>query len=184
MNGNRKDHWWNHGESIGGWATAAALFVSIFTFYCAYKAQEKFNEKQLTFNSQQLTFNQDQLARMKEGLELQKTAAEEEHKAAVAQRETAAIEALGRYMDNSTDFRAWETAESLIDLVGDDPAWRATAERMLRKHPGNLKAFECGLYSDPFKQFLDDLIVDKNALCAGSAHFKPLVAKAESAKPI
>jgi hypothetical protein len=167
MNANLNDRWWQRGESIGGWATAAALFVSILTFIYAYRAQERFNEKQLILN-------REQLARMTEGLELQKAAAEEEHRAAVAQRETAAVEALGRYMDNSTDFRAWETAEALIDLVGDNPAWRATAERMLRKHPANLKAFECKLYSGPFKQFLGDLMMDKGALCEGRAQFKPL----------
>jgi hypothetical protein len=176
VNANPSDRWWQRGESIGGWATAAALFVSILTFIYTYRAQERFNEKQLEFNQRQLAINQDQLARMQDGLRLQEAAAEEEHRAAVAQRDTAAVEALGRYMDNSTDFRAWETAESIIDLVGDDRAWRATAERMLRKHPSNLKAFECKLYSQPFKNFLSDLIVDKGTLCRGKAQFQPLEA--------
>jgi hypothetical protein len=91
---------------------------------------------------------------MNDGLKLQKQAADEEHNAAVAQREAAAVEALGRYLTNySTDPIAWESAEAIIDLVGDDPAWQATAKRALRKHPGALKSIECELYSKAFVEF-------------------------------
>jgi hypothetical protein len=152
------------GEAIGGYATALALLVSIVTFVKTYNAQEAFNKTQL---------------------ELQKAAAVEQHAAnedqrlaAEAQRETAAVEALGRYLENPKTPIAWESAEAIIDVLGKDadPAWKATAKRALYRHPENLQRFECELYSDAFKTFVLTLTTTHKMddLCSGKAHFAPL----------
>lgn len=152
------------GEAIGGYATALALLVSIVTFVKTYNAQEAFNKTQL---------------------ELQKAAATEQHAAnedqrlaAEAQRETAAVEALGRYLENPKTPIAWESAEAIIDVLGKDAdsAWKATARRALYTHPENLQKFECELYSEAFKKFILTLTTTQNMedLCSGKAHFVPL----------
>jgi hypothetical protein len=159
------------GEAIGGWATAAALIVSIVTFLYTYNSQEKFNKAQIQA--------------VNEGLKLQATSTaqqeksnEEQRKAAEAQRETAAVEALGRYLEKPTDAMAWETAETIIDVMGKDadPAWKATAKRAVYSHPGTLKTLECELYSEAFKDFVVSLTVTHNRdeLCAREARFAPL----------
>jgi hypothetical protein len=134
-------------EAIGGWATAAALFVGIITFVYTYGAQERFNTKQL----QMMTAANDAAIK---GLQLQKEAADTEKAAAKAQLEAAAVEALGNILQGaSADNRAWAASEAIIDLVGDQPEWQATARRALKHHPGNLLTIECELYSKPFQEF-------------------------------
>lgn len=159
------------GEAIGGYATAAALLVSIVTFLYTYNSQEKFNK--------------EQTQAVKDGLKLQAVATaqqekanEEQRRAAEAQRETAAVEALGRYLDKPTDAVAWETAEAIIDVMGKDadPAWKATAKRAIYMHPGTLKTIECELYSEAFKDFVVGLTIthSRDELCARRARLAPL----------
>jgi hypothetical protein len=171
-----KRPWWEiWGTALGGWATALALAVTVITFFYTYTAQEKFNQAQLDFNKDQRNYNLQQIEKAIEGLTLQKAAAEQETRAAWAQREAAAVEALGRYLDNPTTPMAWESAEVIIDMVGDDPAWQATAKRALYHHPDNLQRIECDLYSDPFKSFLLKLTeATTEVLCAGKAKFNSL----------
>lgn len=168
------------GEAIGGYATAAALLVTIITFIYTYKSQERFNA--------------DQTQAVKEGLRLQSDATaqqaranEEQRRAAEAQRETAAVQALGRYLEKPTDAMAWETAEAIIDVMGKDadPAWKATAKRAIYAHPGTLKTIECELYSEPFKDFVVGLTTthSRDELCAGTAHLVPLHHAARTLSP-
>jgi hypothetical protein len=143
------------GEAIGGWATAAALLASIFTFVYTYRSQEEFNRAQLDFM-------QKQWGAIAKGLELQAKSAEEQHGASQAlresakvQRESAAVAVLGRYLADATpDARAWSSAEAIIDIVEDDyEPWHATAKRALLHHRSNLQGLECGLYSKRFLEF-------------------------------
>jgi hypothetical protein len=159
------------GEAIGGYATALALLVSIITFIYTYRSQERFNRAQIDAANAGLKLQA--LA-----AEFQEKANEEQRRASEAQRETAAVEALGRYLDKPSDVVAWETAESIIDLMGKDgdPAWKATAKRAIYMHPGALKSINCELYSDAFKEFVANLTVHKNQveLCAHKAALAPL----------
>jgi hypothetical protein len=152
------------GEAIGGWATAAALLVTIITFAYTYHAQEEFNRAQLKLQNT--------------AAELQKEANQEQRKAAEAQRETAAVEALGRYLEKPTSAIAWETAETIIDVMGQsaDSAWKTTAKRAIYRHPETLKTIECELYSEAFKDFVVSLTVtwSRTDLCAGKAQLKPI----------
>jgi hypothetical protein len=142
------------GEAVGGWATAVALVVTGLTSYCTYQSQEKFNRDVLAFNKAQLDAMKESNVAAANGLQLQREAAKETHESAVLQREAAAVDALGRYLDKTdVETQAWSSAEAIIDLAGDDPAWRATARRAIVHHPGNLRTIECELYSEAFKQF-------------------------------
>jgi hypothetical protein len=135
------------GEGVGGWATAVALVVTAFTSYYTYQAQEQFNKAQLKAMEQSN-------AAGAEGLRLQVEAAKINREAAIAQREAAAVQALDQYLDKvDVTTQAWASAEAMIDMVGDDPAWRATARRAIKLHPGELRGLECELYSDKFLAF-------------------------------
>jgi len=144
-------------EGIGGLATAAALFVSIVTFWYTYKAQDSFNRKQLEMMA---ASNEAAI----KGLTLQSEAAR-------AQREASAVEALGRYLESApAENKAWASSEAIIDMVGDDPAWQATARRALKHNPGNLKTIECELYSEKFVKFAAATFnVSVTELCAHRA---------------
>jgi hypothetical protein len=119
----------------------------------------------------------DNNAAAAKGLELQREAAEDTHDSAVLQREAAAVDALGRYLDKTdAQTQAWSSAEAIIDLAGDDPAWRATARRAIVHHPGNLKTIECELYSEKFKSFAAETFgTSVDELCAH--HAKAIVPK-------
>ena len=171
MNGKAPDNNRISGEAIGGWATAVALIVTIFTSAYTYKSQEKFNKAQIEATEKALTLQATATAQ-------QERANEEQRRAAEAQRETAAVEALGRYLDRPTDALAWDTAETIIDVMGKDadPAWKATAKRTIYNHPGTLTNIECELYSEGFKDFVASLTVTRSRddLCARKARFAPL----------
>jgi hypothetical protein len=127
-------------EPVASLATALALIVSIITFAYTYRAQEKFNSKQLSMMAEA---NKSAI----DGLRLQKEASD-------AQREAAAVEALGKYLETApTANRAWATAEAIIDLVGNDSSWQATARRTLKHNSDNAKSIECELYSKKFVAF-------------------------------
>jgi hypothetical protein len=156
------------GEAVGGWATAIALVVTVVTSYCTNQSQEKFNREVLEFNQAQIKSMRDSNAAAAEGLELQREAAKDTHESAVFQREAAAVNALGRYLEKTdAQTQAWSSAEAIIDLAGDDPAWRATARRAIAHHPGNLKSIECNLYSENFQRFAAETFrISVGELCA------------------
>ncbi len=168
------------GEAIGGWATAVALIVSIITFLYTYRSQEKFNKAQIEST-------QEAVRLQRETAELQKEANQEQHKAAEAQRETAAVEALGRYLEKPTEAMAWETAETIIDVMGPaaDPAWKATAKRAIYHHPSTLKTIECELYSEAFKDFVVSLTTTRSHddLCTHKAKLRPFPFQAPPSFP-
>jgi hypothetical protein len=147
-------------DAIVALATAGALIVSIIalivsnhTFRQTFDAQEK--------------FNRDQIGAMNKGLQLQKEAAEAEHAAAKAQREASAVEALGRYLANAPkENQAWAASEAIIDMVGDDPAWQATARRAIRHHPENLAHLESSYIARSSSNLLPRPFVSQGTLCA------------------
>jgi hypothetical protein len=69
-----------------------------------------------------------------------------------------------------------ENGTAIIDLAGDDPAWRATARRAIVHHPGTVKTIECELYSEKFKRFAAETFrTSVDELCAH--HANPIVPK-------
>ena len=131
------------GEAAGGWATVLALLVAVGTSYFTYQSQEKFNREVLKFNQAQLDAMKITNAAAAEGLMLQRDAAKDTHESAILQREAAAVDALGRYLDKTdAETQAWSSAEAIIDLAGDDPAWQATARRAIAS-PGRCRVTCC-----------------------------------------
>jgi uncharacterized protein (DUF3084 family) len=161
------------GEAIGGWATALALVLTAVTSYCTYRSQDDFNRAVLKFNEAQLKAMSDSNAAATEGVRLQVEAAKINRDSANAQREAAAVDALGRYLEKvDPPTQAWASAEAIIDIAGDDPAWQATARRAIKMHPSELKGLECELYSDKFLIFAAETFrLTKEKMCATrSAH--------------
>jgi hypothetical protein len=155
------------GETAGGWATVFALLLTAYTSWSTNRAQDEFNRKVLEFN-------QGQLKAMNEGLTLQLKAAEINERSAKAQREAAAVNALGRYLNDSTgSTKAWESAEAIIDMVGDDDAWRATARRAIKLYPKQLNGLECELYSPAFLDFAAETFHFSSAKEMCKQHAKP-----------
>jgi hypothetical protein len=68
--------------------------------------------------------------------------------------------------------KAWESAEAIIDISGDDKAWRATAARAIKLYPKQLNGLECELYSPAFREFVAETFnLSVQAMCEG--HAKP-----------
>jgi hypothetical protein len=74
---------------------------------------------------------------------------------------------------HQTENRAWSSAEAIIDLVGDDPAWQATAKRALLHKPANPESIECELYSKQFLSFAGQSFgATVDELCAHKVRLK------------
>lgn len=149
------------GEAVGGWATALALVIAVITSYSTYRSQDEFNKALLKFNEGQLNAMRDSNAAATKGLQLQVEAAK-------INREAAAVAALGHYLEKvDATTQAWASAEAIIDIAGEDPAWQATARRAIKMHPSELNGLQCELYSDRFLAFAAETFrLTKEKMCA------------------